>query len=250
MTEIYPAGPDPVTEALVNVTRTMQIERIATEAGAALFRHEAAAIPDHPRYYDPESPRDVDYSKRPSYMGPYSFDSDGAPINPVSTKGIKGRGTLYKWGPNNAADPVVVATDPATNKRRLLLIRRDDTGAWALPGGNVDPGEHVSNATVRELQEEAGIDLRDTESEVIYEGYVDDPRNTDNAWFETAARLFRLDHAPQPQAGDDAAEARWFDCNDIDELRDAIRALDRIDPSVEPLYASHADIIAEALRRL
>ena len=251
MTEKYPSQPgDPVVEALTDVIRTMQVGDVAAGAGAAILQQEAAAVPDHPKYYDPESPRDVDFGKRPSYLGEYNFDDDGAPVNPTGLKGIPGRGTLYKWGPNNAADPVVIATDPATRNRSILLIRRDDTRAWALPGGNVDPGEHVSKATVRELREETGVDLRKTESELIYEGYVDDPRNTDNAWFETAARLFRLSHKPRPKAGDDALEAQWFSCNSLDELRATLRELEGISPDAEPIYASHADIIAEALRRI
>lgn len=197
---------------------------------------------------DPESPAEVDFSERPSFLGEYSFDEHGRPQNPMGRQGLAERGDLYKWGPNNAADPIVVASDPDTSDRKLLLIRRDDTGGWALPGGMVDPGEHVSRTAARELNEEAGIDLSDIEGEVVYEGYVDDPRNTDNSWIETTARLFRLDYTPQPTAGDDAVEARWFDCNTIDELRAKIRELEELDETTEPLYASHSQIIEQALR--
>lgn len=62
------------------------------------------------------------------------------------------RDHLGKWGPKNAADPVVVANG------KILLIRRKDTGQWALPGGMVDPSEHVSVTARRELLEEAGVD--------------------------------------------------------------------------------------------
>ncbi len=40
---------------------------------------------------------------------------------------------------------------------RLLLIRRSDNGFWALPGGAQDLGESVSQAVVREVEEETGI---------------------------------------------------------------------------------------------
>ncbi|HSX17507.1 MAG TPA: NUDIX domain-containing protein [Patescibacteria group bacterium] len=199
---------------------------------------------------DPESPREVDLSTRPSFLGSYGVDDRGRPQNPTGRQGLAGRGDLAKWGPNNAADPVVVAVDPETSKRKILLIRREDTGAWALPGGMVDPGEHVSKTAARELSEEAGIDLRNTASEVVFEGYVNDPRNTDNAWIETSARLFRLTHTPEPRAGDDAAEARWFSCDTVDELRAEIRRMEAIDESTEPLYASHSEIIERALRQL
>ncbi|WP_035794097.1 NUDIX hydrolase [Kitasatospora mediocidica] len=41
--------------------------------------------------------------------------------------------------------------------RRLLLGRRADTGAWALPGGIIDPAEEPADAAVRECFEETGV---------------------------------------------------------------------------------------------
>lgn len=40
---------------------------------------------------------------------------------------------------------------------RLLLIRRSDVAAWALPGGLVQPHESVTDAAVRETAEETGL---------------------------------------------------------------------------------------------
>ena len=198
---------------------------------------------------DPESPTEVDFSTRPSFMGEYDFDDQGRPLNPAGRQGLADRGDLAKWGVNNAADPVVVAETEAAD-RKILLIKRGDGGGWALPGGMVEAGEHVSQAAKRELGEEASVNLGDAEGEVVYEGYVDDPRNTDHAWIETSARLFRLPHAPEARAGSDAAAVGWFDCNNIEELRTQIRGLEGIGEDVEPLYASHGHIIERALGRL
>ena len=42
--------------------------------------------------------------------------------------------------------------------REILLMRRSDNGCWGLPGGYVDRGESVSEAAVRELREETGVE--------------------------------------------------------------------------------------------
>ena len=73
----------------------------------------------------------------------------------------------------------------------------------------VDPGETVSTTVKREFMEEAmdttgersnSVDEIDqmvssffANGQEIYSGYVDDPRNTDNAWMETVAFLFHDD---------------------------------------------------------
>lgn len=41
----------------------------------------------------------------------------------------------------------------------ILLIRRSDGGTWDLPGGAVEPGETPSEALLREVREETGLDV-------------------------------------------------------------------------------------------
>ena len=132
-----------------------------------------------------------------------------APLNPRGRTGMQGRGALGKWGPNHAADPIVTRwhTDESGRRRlQMVAIRRADNGQWAIPGGMVDAGEEVSVTLKREFKEEAGSMDDPAEQEQfnrlheelfknglpVYTGYVDDPRNTDNAWMETSCDALPL----------------------------------------------------------
>ncbi|GFG37109.1 hypothetical protein Cfor_05771 [Coptotermes formosanus] len=201
---------------------------------------------------------------RKSYMGEYQI-VDLFPLNPVGRTGLRGRGVLGRWGPNHAADPIVtrwkrdeslkVELNPDTRKPILqfVAIQRRDTGEWAIPGGMVDPGEMITSTLKREFMEEAlnvlesdtaerekskaMIDKFFDEGEEIYRGYVDDPRNTDNAWMETVAVNFHDDSGTSVGqfplcAGDDAVNVHWMDIS-----RDLA------------LYASHSDFIAKVVAK-
>lgn len=59
---------------------------------------------------------------------------------------------------------VVVVDDQG----RILLIRRTDNENWAVPGGGMDLGESISDAAIREVKEETGIDIEVTGVVGIY----------------------------------------------------------------------------------
>ncbi|XP_071035737.1 ADP-ribose pyrophosphatase, mitochondrial isoform X2 [Parasteatoda tepidariorum] len=163
---------------------------------------------------------------------------DGYPLNPNGRTGLKGRGRLGRWGPNHAGDAIVSRWKTKNGQKELsstgkpvlqfIAILRKDCGQWAIPGGFVDPKEASSSAVLRELFEEA-IDMKKLSNEVqealrsffkcgkqVYKGYVDDPRNTDNAWIETTAINFHDDSGSNTEniildARDDAVDAAWID---------------------------------------
>src|SRR5215472_8757608 len=50
----------------------------------------------------------------------------------------------------------------------VLMIRRTDNGNWAVPGGGMDLGESITDAAIRETQEETGITCKITGLVGIY----------------------------------------------------------------------------------
>lgn len=108
------------------------------------------------------------------------------------------------------ADVVLLGT--RDGQEYVLLIQRDwppYEGAWALPGGHVDPeDEDEEVAGRRELAEETGIDADGWVLELI--GTYAQPGRDPRGAYKTWAWLARIDHLPQPVAGTDARAARWW----------------------------------------
>lgn len=174
-----------------------------------------------------------------SLAGTVRRDEAGRPLNPGGRTGLAGRGLLGKWGPNYAADPIITRINPGAKRLELLAVQRRDNGQWAIPGGMVDRGEQITRTLARELEEETGVALDMGRGRLVYRGYVDDPRNTDNAWMETTASHLHLDHEAarrlQPRAGSDARAVRWYPLTP---------------DSIRTLYASHCALVTRALTLL
>lgn len=55
--------------------------------------------------------------------------------------------------PNVAVNAIIIGDDGC-----FILTKRADTGQWCLPGGLVEFGETVEEATIREVREEIGVE--------------------------------------------------------------------------------------------
>ncbi|GAA0869634.1 NUDIX hydrolase [Brevundimonas basaltis] len=100
----------------------------------------------------------------------------------------------------------------------VLLIRRGRApmaGAWSLPGGRMEPGERATEAALRELREETGVEAEIT-------GLID---VVDGIFPEAGRHYVLVDYAArwlsgEPTAGDDALEARFVPLDQVETLVD------------------------------
>ena len=99
----------------------------------------------------------------------------------------------------------------------LLLVRRGGhpfLGCFALPGGFANKDEMLLETAARELAEETGVTDVELELVGVYSAPGRDPRG----WTVSAAYGAVVNREEiTVQAGDDAAEARWFPISELPE---------------------------------
>ncbi|CAF3628955.1 unnamed protein product [Rotaria sp. Silwood1] len=154
----------------------------------------------------------------------YALDNQlSIPLNPMGRTGLRGRGALIRWGPNKFIIAVITRWKKhrdqfaVVGEQRILetLVLKDKyTNDWKLPGANILGVESCYGSICRsfhelvfqdnDLEDFSSFQERDMiehfksfahasadifepiefESHMVYRGYIDDLRNTDNAWVE------------------------------------------------------------------
>ncbi|WP_135826170.1 NUDIX hydrolase [Halorussus ruber] len=111
---------------------------------------------------------------------------------------------------------------------RIVLVRNRWSDGWVLPGGDVEPGESLREAAVREVREETGLDASvERPLAVVEQTFTTDGTDDSDALAGGAAAndpsvsgyfvVFEA-RANDPELGDDLgrdadeiADAAWFD---------------------------------------
>ncbi len=86
----------------------------------------------------------------------------------------------------------------------VLILRKNNPKAWALPGGFVDYGETLEEAAAREAKEETGLRVRALSQFHTYSDPRRDPRQ------HTISTVFTAKAVGKPRPADDAADAGIF----------------------------------------
>lgn len=146
----------------------------------------------------------------------YEIDSEGLPQNPLGRTGLKGRGSLPRWGPNHYIYVVITQIheeeDQLFQYADVILVFKNNR--FGLPGGYVHtqnryeiirslfdteetwkgPDDMINffkslKRTKRKLTllRKAKKDIKEEEefnAEMVKRGYMDEETNTDQAWCE------------------------------------------------------------------
>ena len=113
--------------------------------------------------------------------------------------------------------PGVTAVVP-DGSGRLLLVRRADTGRWALPSGIPEPGEQMAVACAREVAEETGVGVRvERLLHVLTEGPKTYP-NGDRCQFVDHAFLCTPVRGEAHVADDESTAVTWVPLGDVPAL--------------------------------
>ncbi|XP_030614039.1 transient receptor potential cation channel subfamily M member 2-like [Archocentrus centrarchus] len=116
--------------------------------------------------------------------------------NPGGRTGIRGQGALSRLGPNLIVELVITRwRDSERSVLEYLATRGESQGTLVLPGGPVDSADHLPPRLKRKMGKELyeTINANLSEGKKVFEGYVDDCRNTDNAWVEMTVLNIHLD---------------------------------------------------------
>lgn len=122
---------------------------------------------------------------------------------------------VSKYPPFSVTADIAVFTIRDGALSVLLVERAKDpyAGSWALPGGFIDPDEDAETAAWRELQEETGLERAAWHLEQLrtYTAPDRDPRGRT----VSVAHVALAPDLPDPTAGDDAADARWWAVDEV-----------------------------------
>ncbi len=120
--------------------------------------------------------------------------------------------------PNATDRPVAAAIAVLIRGGEVLLVRRanrPDAGIWGFPGGKVEFGESIEQASIRELWEETGVRGEARQVITALDVFDRDPQGGLCQHFILIAVLCRW-LSGEPLAGDDALDARWFPIQGLD----------------------------------
>lgn len=109
-------------------------------------------------------------------------------------------------------------------EQKFLLVQRapkDDSlpGFWELPSGGIDEGETIEETLVREVKEEAGVDISAYPFEKVdEEQYSFKKENGDIKDVTETTFLVKLNSTPEVKLSDEHVNFQWVDLEELEDV--------------------------------
>ncbi|MFI6364173.1 NUDIX hydrolase [Nocardia sp. NPDC050630] len=135
---------------------------------------------------------------------------------------------------------VAVSAVIRDSQGRVLMIHRTDNDRYSIPGGGLEAGETITQALVREVKEETGIDVRVTDLIGIFSNPEHVIAYDDGEVRQEFSICFHAD----PIGGDlrtssESKEVRWVAPNDISSLNVHPSIVLRIERGLSPTTGTY-----------
>lgn len=101
-------------------------------------------------------------------------------------------------------------------RNEILLQLRRDTNTWAPPSGGVEPGETIAETAMREVLEEAGIEIQPEAVVAVLSGADYNVTYANGDQLATVTTVFRCRplNSETPRVNDDESQdVRYFPCD-------------------------------------
>lgn len=102
--------------------------------------------------------------------------------------------------------------------RRVLMVRRADTGDWALTTGCLEPGEQPADGAVREVYEETGVTVAVERLLSVEALDLSVAPNGDQVYWLTVGLQCRALHGQARVNDEESVEVGWFDLDTLPAL--------------------------------
>lgn len=97
---------------------------------------------------------------------------------------------------------IIVGALVKNDAGEILLVHHHKRG-WEMPQGHVDAGEGIMDAILREVNEEAGIDVSDVQLAAVWSKVS----NPTSVIFNFVAKY----HSGELRGSDETPDVKWFD---------------------------------------
>jgi 8-oxo-dGTP diphosphatase len=115
------------------------------------------------------------------------------------------------------ADFIVAAVVLRDGDGRILVVRKEGTSRFMLPGGKIEPGETPDRTAIREAHEELGIDLEP--GRLAFVGEWTAPAANESGR-TVHGHVYEHPWVPGAAVRNEIAEAQWLSVGDLARRRD------------------------------